>query len=73
MRLVVNVGGPDRVSRSEMAQIVAACKGHKSSLIRSESASSVSKYRNQNSFNFPNKLKLVNLDGIRQNYTKFDA
>lgn len=47
MRLVINVGGPDRVSRSEMAKIVAACKGHESSLIRSVSASSVSGYKNQ--------------------------
>lgn len=72
MRLVVNVGGPDRVSRSEMAQIVAACKGHKSSLIRLVSASSVSRCRNQTALlsckcDFPKKLELVNLNGIRLN------
>lgn len=78
MRLVINVGGPDRVSRSEMAQIVAAGKGHESSLIRSVSASSVSRYGNQTALlscqcDFPVKLKLVDLNGIRLNYTKFDA
>lgn len=78
MRLVINVGGPDRVPRSEMAKIVAACKGHDSSLIRSVSASSVSRYRNQTALlpckcDFPEKLELVDLNGITLNYTVSDA
>ncbi|XP_047322856.1 methionine adenosyltransferase 2 subunit beta [Impatiens glandulifera] len=41
MQLVLNIGGPDRVSRVEMAEAVADFRGYNRSLIRSVSASSV--------------------------------
>ncbi|KAL6513588.1 hypothetical protein OROGR_021074 [Orobanche gracilis] len=41
MRLVLNVGGPDRVSRVQMAQAVAHVRGYSASLIKSVSASTV--------------------------------
>lgn len=41
MHLVLNVGGPDRVSRVQMAEAVAAFRGYNTSLIKPVSASSV--------------------------------
>lgn len=41
MRLLLNMGGPDRVSRVEMAETVAYVRGYNKSLIKSVSASSV--------------------------------
>ena len=41
MQLLLNVGGPDRVSRVQMAEAVAQFRGHDSSLIKPVSASSV--------------------------------
>lgn len=41
MQLLLNVGGPDRVSRVQMAETVAYVRGHDKSLIKSVSASSV--------------------------------
>lgn len=41
MQLLLNVGGPDRVSRVEMAEAVARIRGYDASLIRPVSASSV--------------------------------
>lgn len=42
MQLFLNVGGPDRLSRLEMAKSVATYRGYDLSLIKSVSASSVS-------------------------------
>lgn len=42
MQLLLNVGGPDRVSRVQMAEAVAQIRGYDSSLIKPVSASSVS-------------------------------
>lgn len=41
MQLLLNVGGPNRVSRVEMAETVAEIRGHNKSLIKRVSASSV--------------------------------
>lgn len=41
MQLVLNAGGPDRVSRVQMAESVALHRGYSLSLIKSVSASSV--------------------------------
>lgn len=41
MGLVLNAGGPDRLSRVQMAQVVAEVRGHNLSLIKHVSASSV--------------------------------
>ncbi|XP_024020373.1 methionine adenosyltransferase 2 subunit beta [Morus notabilis] len=41
MQLLLNVGGPDRVSRVQMAETVADLRGYNKSLIKSVSASSV--------------------------------
>lgn len=41
MQLVLNAGGPDRVSRVQMAEAVTDVRGYNTSLIRSVSASSV--------------------------------
>ncbi|KAL0538500.1 hypothetical protein IC582_027521 [Cucumis melo] len=41
MQLLLNVGGPNRVSRVEMAETVAEIRGHKKSLIKRVSASSI--------------------------------
>ncbi|PON92016.1 dTDP-4-dehydrorhamnose reductase family [Trema orientale] len=41
VRLLLNVGGPDRVSRVQMAETVAEIRGYNKSLIKSVSASSV--------------------------------
>ncbi|OMO78646.1 dTDP-4-dehydrorhamnose reductase [Corchorus capsularis] len=41
MQLLLNVGGPDRISRVQMAETVAQIKGYDSSLIKSVSASTV--------------------------------
>lgn len=41
MRLVLNAGGPDRLSRVQMAEVVAEVRGHDPSLIKPVSASSV--------------------------------
>lgn len=41
MRLVLNAGGPDRLSRVQMAEAVAQVRGHDLSLIKHVSASSV--------------------------------
>ncbi|VVB06816.1 unnamed protein product [Arabis nemorensis] len=41
MRLVLNAGGPDRLSRVQMAQVVAEVRGHDPSLIKHVSTSSV--------------------------------
>lgn len=43
MQLLLNVGGPDRVSRFQMAEAVAQIRGYNTSLIKAVSASSVSK------------------------------
>lgn len=40
-KLLLNVGGPDRVSRVQMAEMVADIRGYNLSLIKSVSASSV--------------------------------
>lgn len=42
MQLLLNVGGPDRVSRVQMAETVAELRGYDKSLVKSVSASSVS-------------------------------
>lgn len=42
MQLILNVGGPDRLSRLQMAETVAAVRGYKSSLLKPISASLVS-------------------------------
>lgn len=44
MRLVLNAGGPDRLSRVQMAEVVAQVRGHDLSLIKHVSASSVMKF-----------------------------
>lgn len=41
MRLLLNVGGPDRVSRVQMAEAVANFRGYDTSLIKPVPASSV--------------------------------
>lgn len=41
MQLVLNAGGPDRVSRVQMAEAVAQFRGYDTSLIQPVSASSV--------------------------------
>jgi hypothetical protein len=41
MQLLLNVGGPDRVSRVQMAEAVADIRGYNTSLIKPVSASSV--------------------------------
>lgn len=41
MQLLLNAGGPDRVSRVQMAEAVAQIRGHDTSLIKPVSASSV--------------------------------
>lgn len=41
LQLVLNAGGPDRVSRVQMAEAVAQFRGYDTSLISSMSASSV--------------------------------
>uniref|UniRef100_A0A6N2MGV5 RmlD-like substrate binding domain-containing protein n=1 Tax=Salix viminalis TaxID=40686 RepID=A0A6N2MGV5_SALVM len=41
MKLLLNVGGPDRVSRVQMAETVAHVRGYSTSLIKQVSASSV--------------------------------
>ncbi|ESQ37708.1 hypothetical protein EUTSA_v10028798mg [Eutrema salsugineum] len=41
MRIVLNAGGPDRLSRVQMAEVVAEVRGHDHSLIKHVSASSV--------------------------------
>lgn len=41
MQLLLNVGGPDRVSRVQMAEVVAHIRGYSASLIKPVSASSV--------------------------------
>lgn len=43
MQLLLNVGGPDRVSRVQMAETVAAIRGYDHSLIKSVSALSVNR------------------------------
>lgn len=43
MKLLLNVGGPDRVSRVQMAETVAHVRGYNTSLIKQVSASSVSR------------------------------
>lgn len=44
MQLLLNVGGPDRVSRVQMAEVVADIRGYSTSLIKPVSASSVCVY-----------------------------
>jgi hypothetical protein len=41
MQLLLNVGGPDRVSRVQMAEAVAHARGYDTALIKPVSASSV--------------------------------
>jgi hypothetical protein len=41
VQVLLNVGGPDRVSRLQMAESVAAVRGYDHSIIKSVSASSV--------------------------------
>lgn len=41
MQLLLNVGGPDRVSRVQMAEVVAEIRGYSTSLIKQVSALSV--------------------------------
>lgn len=41
MQLLLNAGGPDRVSRLQMAEVVAHIRGYNASLIKPVSASSV--------------------------------
>lgn len=41
MQLLLNVGGPDRLSRVQMAEAVAHIRGYSTSLIKPVSASSV--------------------------------
>lgn len=43
MQLLLNVGGPDRVSRVQMAEAVADIRGHNAALIKPVSSSSVSR------------------------------
>ncbi|OVA14104.1 dTDP-4-dehydrorhamnose reductase [Macleaya cordata] len=43
MKLLLNVGGPDRVSRMQMAEAVATVRGYSTSLIKAVSASSVNR------------------------------
>lgn len=44
MQLLLNLGGPDRVSRVQMAEAVAESRGYNTSLINAVSASSVGIY-----------------------------
>lgn len=44
MKLLLNAGGPDRVSRAQMAETVAHVRGYDTSFIKKVSASSVSIY-----------------------------
>lgn len=44
MKLLLNAGGPNRVSRVQMAEAVAHVRGYDNSLIKQVSASSVSIY-----------------------------
>lgn len=41
MKLILNAGGPDRVSRAQIAESVADVRGYDTSLIKPVSASSV--------------------------------
>ena len=41
MQLILNAGGPDRVSRAQMAEAVADVRGYSTTLIKPVSASSV--------------------------------
>ena len=41
MQLLLNIGGPDRVSRAQMAEAVAHIRGYNNSLITPVSASTV--------------------------------
>lgn len=60
MQLLLNVGGPDRVSRVQMAEAVAQIRGHNPSLIKPVSASSVSKpFRRCEEYYYPCALNLV--------------
>lgn len=43
MQIVLNVGGPDRISRLQMAQVVSDLRGYNSSTIKSVSAASVNR------------------------------
>ncbi|MCD9639093.1 hypothetical protein HAX54_023396 [Datura stramonium] len=43
MQLLLNVGGPDRVSRVQMAEAVAHIRGYNLSLIKSVSSSTVNR------------------------------
>ncbi|KAK1376988.1 Methionine adenosyltransferase 2 subunit beta [Heracleum sosnowskyi] len=43
MQLVMNVGGPDRLSRLQMAETVATVRGYKSSLLKPTSASLINR------------------------------
>lgn len=43
IKLVLNVGGPDRLSRAEMAEAVADYRGYDRSLIKPVSASSINR------------------------------
>lgn len=45
MQLLLNTGGPDRVSRVQMAEAVACARGYSTSLINPVSASSVWSYK----------------------------
>jgi len=41
MKLLLNVGGPDRLSRAQIAEAVADVRGYNRSLIKAVSASTV--------------------------------
>ncbi|RWR91920.1 methionine adenosyltransferase 2 subunit beta [Cinnamomum micranthum f. kanehirae] len=64
MQLVLNIGGPDRVSRVQMAEAVAACGGYNTSLIKPVSASSVNRGVNSPADISMDISKLVRLLGI---------
>lgn len=64
MQLVVNIGGPDRVSRVQMAEAVAHVGGHKTSLINPVSALSVDRGVNSPSDISMDITKLIQTVGI---------
>ncbi|KAL5718403.1 hypothetical protein ACHQM5_011308 [Ranunculus cassubicifolius] len=64
MQLLLNVGGPERVSRVQMAETVASVRGYNASLIKSVSASSINRGVKSPSDISMDISKLVNTVGI---------
>ncbi|CAM8925092.1 unnamed protein product [Rhodiola kirilowii] len=64
MQLLLNVGGPDRLSRAQMAEAVAQIRGHDLSLIKPVSASSVNRGVNSPADISMNITKLVQTSNV---------